>query len=338
MVSSLFLLNLKLFMELKTGQRPTPIQSKSYKPGETVFEEGTTGRELFVVQEGSVGIYKNTPDAVVELATVEKGGIVGEMSLLDNMPRSATVKCVKAARLMVINELTFQAALKTVPVWLTSIIKIVVSRLRDANKRVDQATLRDKDRGLASLLLLLFPHNSYNFSSRLAIDYDLVIVEAHFVCRLKKKETAAALANLEKRKIISIMDGDAPKKHVCINDQEVLQLWEEYLNLKSQKKTFRETRIPDEAVTLLSNIVYLSQKEGVETHEGTALAKSVLLRDLENKNSDHFEKSLMDMKRLDLINIMPAENGDAMLLFEKEVLRRIKKIKEWVPRFEQEHA
>jgi CRP-like cAMP-binding protein len=323
-------------MELKTGLRPTLVNCKSYKPGDTVFEEGAAGRELFIVQDGKVGVYKNTPDGVVELAVVEKGGIIGEMSLLDNMPRSATVKCVEAAKLMVISELTFQTALKTVPVWLTSIIKIVVSRLRDANKRVDQATLRDKDRGIASLLLLLLPANNYNFSSRLALDYDLAIVEAHFICRLKKKETAAILVKMEKRKIISILDGDGSKKHLCINDQEVLQLWNEYLNLKSQKKEFKEIGIPEEAIALLTNIVYVAQKEGKETSEGTTLLKSALLKDLENKNGDHFEKSLLDMKRLNLISIMPSEDGDATLIFEKEVLRRIKKIKEWAPRFEQD--
>ena len=115
---------------------------------------------------------------------------------------------------MVINELTFQTALKTVPIWLTSIIRIVVSRLRDANKRVDQATLRDKDRGIAALSASPVPGNKYDFSSQLALDYDLVIVESHFVCRLKKKETAAALSNLEKRKIISIVE-TKPIKNTC---------------------------------------------------------------------------------------------------------------------------
>ena len=323
--------------ELKTGQRPAQLTVKTFKPGEAVFEEGTKGRELFIIQEGKVGVYKNTPDGEIELAHIEKGGIIGEMSLLDNMPRSATVKCLETSKLLVINELTFQTALKSVPIWLGSIIRIVVSRLRDANKRVDQATLRDKDRGVAALVLLLLPGNKYEFSSQLALDYDLVIVEAHYVCRLKKKETTTILSNLEKRKIVTIIEDQAHKKHLCINDLEILQLWEEYLKLKSQKKTFKEINIPEEAIAILSNIVYVSQKEGMETEEGTTLLKSSLIKDLENKN-DHLEKSLLDLKRRNLINIMPAENGDATLIFEKEVLSRIKKIKEWAPRFEQEIA
>ena len=322
--------------ELKTGQRPAQLNVKTFKPGEVVFEEDAKGRELFIVQEGKVGIFKNTPEGDIELASVEKGGIIGEMSLLDNMPRSATVKCLETAKLLVINELTFQTALKSMPIWLTSIIRIVVSRLRDANKRVDQATLRDKDRGIAALVLLLLPGNKYEFSSQLALDYDLVIVESHYVCRLKKKETVAILSRLEERKIISIVVDQAHKKHLCIHDLEILQLWEEYLKLKSQKKTFKEINIPEEAIAVLSNIVYISQKEGLETKEGTTLSKSSLIKDLENKNSDHLEKSLLDLKWRNLITIMPAENNDATLIFEKGVLRRIKKIKEWVPRFEQE--
>jgi CRP/FNR family transcriptional regulator, cyclic AMP receptor protein len=321
---------------LKTGLRPVQENIKSFKAGEIVFEEGTTGRELFIVQEGVVGVYKTTSEGQVELARIDKGGIIGEMSLLDRMPRSATVKSLEPTKVLVINEMTFQAALKSVPVWLTSIIKIVVSRLRDANKRVDQAILRDKELGIASLMLLLLPGNKHEFSSQMAMDYDLILLEAFFISRLKKKETIKILSVFEKKNIISIVEDSEHKKHICFGDLETLHLFEEYLSLKSQKKTFKELSIPEEAIAILSNIVYVSQKEGIETAEGTTLLKSVLLKDIESKNRDHLEKSLLDLKRRNLLEIIPIDSGDATLIFEKEVLRRIKKIKEWVPRFEQE--
>jgi hypothetical protein len=142
------------------------------------------------------------------------------------------------------------------------------------------------------------------------------------------------LANLERKDILSVVEDALHKKYVCIRDVEVVQLFEEYCKLKSQKKGFRELTIPDEAVALLSNIVYVAQKAGVETKEGTTLLKSLLVKDLDGKSSDHLEKGLLDLKRRNLINIVPAENNDAMLIFAKEVLNRIKKIKEWVPRFD----
>jgi CRP-like cAMP-binding protein len=323
--------------QLKTGQRPVQIIVKTYKPGEVVFEEGSRGRELFIVQDGKVGVYKVTPDGEVELARIDKGAVIGEMSLLDNMPRSATVKAIDTTKLMVVNELTFQTALKTVPVWLTSIIKIVVSRLRDVNKRVDQAVLRDKDRGLVSLMLLMLPSMKHEYSSTVALDYDTVLVEGYYVCRLKKKEIVHVLEGLAKRKIVSMAEDTGHKKHIMVPDLEVMSLFAEYLELKAQKKKFKEVDIPDESVALLSNIVYVAQKSGIETDEGTSLAKSLLVSDLDPKNADRLEKNLLDMKRRNLVSIMPSQT-DETIVFRKETLSRIKKIKEWLPRFEEEAA
>jgi CRP-like cAMP-binding protein len=324
--------------QLKTGQRPIQENVKFFKAGEVVFEEGTLGRELFIIQEGTVGVYKKNPEGEVELARVEKGGIIGEMSLLDRMPRSATVRSLEKTKCLVINEQTFQTALKSVPIWFTSIIKIVVSRLRDANKRVDQVILRDRDLGVVSLMLLLLPGNKHEFSSQVALDYDLILLEAYFVSRLKKKEVSRILSGFEKRGILWIAEDTERKKHVCIGDIEALQLYADYLSLKSQKKTFKELDIPEEAIAILNNIVYVAQKEGVESPEGTTLLKSCLLKDFDGATGDHVEKSLLDLKRRNLLNIIPADGGDATLIFEKEVLSRIKRIKEWVPRFEQEVA
>ena len=321
---------------LKTGQRPVQLNTKTYKPSEIVFEEGSQGRELYIVTEGKVGIYKNSTEGEIELAQIGKGGIIGEMSLFDNMPRSATVKALENTKLLVVDELTFQNALKNMPVWLVSIIKIIISRLRDANKRINQAILLDKKRGVVSLILLLLPTYKNESSSVVWLDFDLVLLEAYYVCRLKRKDTTGVLAELEKRNLISITeDATSHKKRICINDLEVLNLFEEYLILKSQKKQFKEANIPEESIGLLSNIIYISQKSATETDEGTVLPKSHLIKDLNTKDATHIEKILLDLKRRDIINIIPSAN-DSMIIFKKETLSRIKKIKEWLPRFEME--
>jgi len=318
--------------QLKTGQRPVQNTVRTFKPGDVLFEEGTAGRELYIIEEGDVGVYKNTPDGAIELAVIQKGGVIGEMSVLDNLPRSATVKAKTVTRALLINQLIFQQAIEKVPAWLNSIIKIVVSRLRDANKRVDQSILRDKERGVISLITLLLPSNRYEFSSSIALDYDLVCVEAYYVCRLRKKDITRLLEQIAKRKIITVEEDTQHKKHVCIRDVEVLQLFHEYLNLKAQQKTFKEVLVPEEAIAVLSNIAYVAQKAGGESDEGTTLSKAALVRDLQAK-PDQLERSLLDLRRRGLINIMPAEN-DSILIFKKETISRIKKIKEWLPQFE----
>jgi CRP-like cAMP-binding protein len=319
--------------QLKTGQRPVQVNIRSFKPGEILFEEGTKGREVFIIQEGKVGVYKVTPDGETELAQIEKGGIVGEMSLLDNLPRSATVRAVEPTTALLISEMVFQSNLAKAPVWLASIIKIVVSRLRDANRRVDQTALRDRELGIVSLMSLLLTKNKYQASSRDALSYDLVIAEAYYVCRLKKKETLKVLGDMEKRGLIEIIEDTEHKRHICLADTEAFKLYLEYLNLRSEQKKFREADISDEAVAVLGNIAYVAQKSGQETPDGVSLAKSALLEDLSDKKPEHLEKILMDLRRKGLADLLPQEK-DTLIIIKPEILSRIKKIKEWLPRFE----
>jgi CRP/FNR family cyclic AMP-dependent transcriptional regulator len=238
---------------LKTGQRPVQQTTRTYKSGETVFEEGAKTREMFIVQDGKVAIYKNTPTGEVLLAYIEKGGVIGEMSLLDNMPRSATVRAVELSTLIVINPLSFFIALKTVPGWLSSIINIVIGRLRDANQQVDQVALRDPETGIVPMMLLLLAGHKHTLSSTTALDYDLVLEESHTVCRLKKEIVIKTISAIEKRKIITIELDQSRKKHIAIPDIEILRLYDEYLVLKKRKKSFPETTIPDQDLARLDN-------------------------------------------------------------------------------------
>ncbi|NLE01786.1 MAG: cyclic nucleotide-binding domain-containing protein [Fibrobacter sp.] len=322
--------------QLKTGMRPQQ-QIRHYKAGEVIFEEGSTGRELIIIQEGNVGVYKDTPEGKVELATVEKGGIIGEMALLDNLPRSATVKALQNTSTLVINQLAFHTVMNSVPVWLQSIIKIIVSRLRDANKRVDQSALRDKAHGLVSLILLLLPVHSKDINSSPALSLNLLISEGFFISRLRKKEILKIIEQLQAKTLIRtvVSPQDQSDKMIIIDDPEVLRLYEEYLVLKVQKKTFKEASISDDAVALLSNIAYVAQKSGVESDEGTMLMKTALIEDLSDKNPEKLDKKLLDLRRKNLINILPSAD-DSSIIFRKELLIRIKKIREWLPKFEME--
>ena len=60
------------------------------KSGDFVFKEGEEGNHAYVVQEGTIDIVrKNSEGEDIVLGTVEKGGIFGEMALIDDQPRMA---------------------------------------------------------------------------------------------------------------------------------------------------------------------------------------------------------------------------------------------------------
>src|ERR1700694_3352866 len=82
-----------------------------FLPGQVIFEEGQPGDVMYVVKEGQVElrVHANV------VAIVEPGGILGEMALIDDSPRSATAVAKTACRLVPINEQRFQYLVQQTP-------------------------------------------------------------------------------------------------------------------------------------------------------------------------------------------------------------------------------
>ncbi len=320
---------------LKSGRGPSRLSTRKYKAGETLFTEGSRGRELFIIQQGCVGIYKRTENGEIQLATIGEKGIIGEMSLLDNLPRSASVIARQPTVVTVINENVFSTALQTAPVWLTSIVKIVVSRLRDANRRVTHCSLRNKRKGVLSLIKLLLSESGHVVGERQDLRYDYVVVEVFHVCRISKKETERILEEFENRGLIRIERDEKKVCYIRVRDSEAVDLYLEYLSLRDQGKNFSEVSLPEYAVGVLSNIAYLAQKSGQKIEDGIALPKQVLLDDLGERNPEKLERCLFDLKRLGVIRLT-SDNSNAPIIFDPQLAGRFKKIREWLPRFETE--
>ena len=70
------------------------------EPGTSVFREGEPGREMFVVLDGEVELYKNVRGSEAHVASVARNDWFGEMSVLDVLPRSATTRAVAPSRLL----------------------------------------------------------------------------------------------------------------------------------------------------------------------------------------------------------------------------------------------
>jgi len=81
---------------------PKYLDERTYIAGEVVFTEGDAGSEMFIVQEGMVGVVKNVAGREVFLAAQGRGDFFGEMALLDSQPRSATCFALVPTKLVVI--------------------------------------------------------------------------------------------------------------------------------------------------------------------------------------------------------------------------------------------
>jgi predicted PurR-regulated permease PerM len=74
---------------------------KSYRAGEAIFQEGDVGRACFIVAEGRVEIVRSESAGERLLAAMEPGDFFGEMTLLDELPRSASARAAEPSRLYI---------------------------------------------------------------------------------------------------------------------------------------------------------------------------------------------------------------------------------------------
>jgi CRP/FNR family transcriptional regulator, cyclic AMP receptor protein len=104
-----------------------PTSDFEYFPaGEVVFSEGDPGDVMYVVQEGEVDILLG--GRVIE--TVRAGGVVGELAMIDNSPRSATVVARSNSRLVPIDEKRFAFLVQYTPNFANHVMQIMSERIR----------------------------------------------------------------------------------------------------------------------------------------------------------------------------------------------------------------
>lgn len=107
---------------------------KTYTEGSTLFVEGMSGEILYLVRRGSVDILKKTPNGEEKtLARLKPGEFLGEMSLVENQPRSATAKVAEESALLVMTKKSFQSMLEKYPAMS---VKILLEFLKTANQRL----------------------------------------------------------------------------------------------------------------------------------------------------------------------------------------------------------
>jgi CRP/FNR family cyclic AMP-dependent transcriptional regulator len=103
-----------------------PMQLEFFDSGKRIFEEGETGQKMYVVKEGVVELSVHGKLMV----TIGKGGILGEMALIDNKPRSASARAKTDCELLPIDNVHFLSLVRQNPSFAIEVMKVLAERLR----------------------------------------------------------------------------------------------------------------------------------------------------------------------------------------------------------------
>ncbi len=119
------------------------------EPGYVLMRERHHGSECFVICEGEAAVFVNG----ARVAELGRGSIVGEMSLIDGGPRSATVVAMTPMRVVLFARPAFSATLASYPSVAGSVLSALSTRLRSAQQvaratsRIPRAALRRSSAG-----------------------------------------------------------------------------------------------------------------------------------------------------------------------------------------------
>lgn len=128
-----------LFAQLTRGQLRKLARHcipRSYAEGTLIIEEGSVGLGLFLITAGRVEIFKGHGDGRVDLATLEAGGIVGELSVIDDTERSANVRTVTDTECLLLTRDSFQTLLRQDPEIVWCLVPVLAQRVRALQVRV----------------------------------------------------------------------------------------------------------------------------------------------------------------------------------------------------------
>jgi CRP-like cAMP-binding protein len=105
---------------------------RSYAAGEVIVAEGDVGREMFIVAKGSVRVMKGAGHASREIAAIGAGSIFGELALVEDLKRSATVVAGdEGVEVLPVTQARFVHLIGQQPAFALFVIQALGRRIRD---------------------------------------------------------------------------------------------------------------------------------------------------------------------------------------------------------------
>jgi CRP/FNR family cyclic AMP-dependent transcriptional regulator len=143
-----FLRTVSLFKEfsgLDLGALDRRLREQRFRRGQIICRAGETGDEMFLIRSGSILVSKPVTGRVEQvLARMGPGEFFGEMSLLDQSPRSATVQCEVDSFLLSLDRQNLRELVETSPraaaAFYQAMLGVFIQRLRDATDQIAEVT------------------------------------------------------------------------------------------------------------------------------------------------------------------------------------------------------
>ncbi len=143
-------------------------QVRKFAKDEVIFYENSACDGMYIIDSGRVRVLKtvdiNGEPVEMDLCILGPNAMFGEMGMIDDSPRSATVQALEPTVCTIITRHIFEDQLKQIQPWMVNLIRILVRRLRDTNQTLAKTLERQGNSpNTADLGPVLVETNSFDF-------------------------------------------------------------------------------------------------------------------------------------------------------------------------------
>jgi CRP/FNR family transcriptional regulator, cyclic AMP receptor protein len=205
----------RLSRELFAGAEPVRLRA-----GGVLFRAGETGNGCYRVENGllKVAMVSRSGDERI-LAFLGQGAIVSELSIIDGLPRSASVVAVRDAALSFLSRAAFEAFGEKHPELCPSLLRLLAKRVRERNKMVAATSFFSLKGRVAQTLLELAEHFGQEVGpGRIVIRQKIRQTDVAAVAGIARENVTRVLNDWQRRKLVS-----RPSGYYCLENKALLE-------------------------------------------------------------------------------------------------------------------
>ena len=156
---------------------------RRFVAGETLFKEGDTANEAFLLQDGRVRLLKRVRMVERSLIVLKQGDLFGESALIDSAARNSTAVALTDGSVLVLDRTTFRPLLEHYPSISIRLLEQLTRRVRDAEDQIEIMMVKDTQSKIVAALLKLVQRSTgaaeiaispVELSTRVGLDVETV--------------------------------------------------------------------------------------------------------------------------------------------------------------------
>lgn len=196
------------------------MRCKKFAAGSNIMTAEQTGEAVYFILHGTVKVHIEQADgSVVVISILGAGDIVGEMSLLDNSTRSASVVTIEESTLLWMDRGAFNDCLKTLPALTYNLARILTKRLRLANEQIQALATQEVESRIAyHILIFAEQYGRVEANGDILIPIRLTQSDIASLVGASREHTNKVLVSYKERKYISV----GQNYHITVHNKNAL--------------------------------------------------------------------------------------------------------------------